>query len=175
MSVTLDETAKFTPLMPTDPTRLPKSGSGEEALCQLLKNLGVAYEYEPETFPLEYRPDGDISLGFTPDFKLPATAARGDLYLEETGADRYDHARKLPSAVRRKNRHHSRSRRSFISPAEYVRLKRQKIRRAESIYGIKVILVTGHLLDQIEARPQLLLELIDAAASSHILPVSAAG
>ena len=41
---------------------------------------GVAWEYEPHTFPLEVNPDGGVLEAFTPDFYLPEQ----DLYVEVT-------------------------------------------------------------------------------------------
>jgi hypothetical protein len=46
----------------------------EEELAELLDEQGIAWEYEPQTFPLERGPDGTVHQAITPDFYLP----RGD-------------------------------------------------------------------------------------------------
>ena len=43
----------------------------EAQLAELLDSFGVAWEYEPRTFILEFGSDGRPREGFTPDFYLP--------------------------------------------------------------------------------------------------------
>jgi hypoxanthine phosphoribosyltransferase len=49
----------------------------------LFDRLGLAWEYEPRTFPLDVDPDGRVRSAFTPDFYLPDL----DLYIEVTVAN----------------------------------------------------------------------------------------
>jgi hypothetical protein len=52
-----------------------------EAECaRLLDYYGIAWEYEPHSFPLETDDEGRVIEAFTPDFYLPEQ----DLYLEVT-------------------------------------------------------------------------------------------
>jgi hypoxanthine phosphoribosyltransferase len=52
----------------------------EEEFARLLDFYGVAWQYEPRTFPLRHADDGRIVEAFSPDFYLPEL----DLYLELT-------------------------------------------------------------------------------------------
>jgi hypothetical protein len=54
--------------------------NAEEQLAKLLDFYGVAWDYEPRTFELEWDEDGRPTLAFTPDFYLP----QHDLYIEVT-------------------------------------------------------------------------------------------
>jgi len=63
------------PPSPTDAV-LPHRGvrfahNAEEQLAKLLDFYGVAWEYEPRTFELDWDDGGRPSLAFTPDFFLP--------------------------------------------------------------------------------------------------------
>jgi hypoxanthine phosphoribosyltransferase len=52
----------------------------EEEFARLLDFYGVAWQYEPRTFPLRHAEDGRIVEAFSPDFFLPDF----DLYIELT-------------------------------------------------------------------------------------------
>ncbi len=52
----------------------------EELFARILDFYGVAWQYEPRTFPLEWDEHGNVSLAFSPDFYLPEQ----DLYIELT-------------------------------------------------------------------------------------------
>ena len=52
----------------------------ERECARLFDYHGVAWEYEPHTFPLEVSPEGGVLEAFTPDFYLPEQ----DLYVEVT-------------------------------------------------------------------------------------------
>ena len=52
----------------------------EEHLAQVLDLHGIAWEYEPRTFELDWDPAGRPTRAFTPDFYLP----EHDLYVEIT-------------------------------------------------------------------------------------------
>ena len=52
----------------------------EEAFAQILDYYGIAWEYEPRTFPLEWDDQNNVTVAFTPDFYLPEQ----NLYIELT-------------------------------------------------------------------------------------------
>jgi hypoxanthine phosphoribosyltransferase len=54
--------------------------NSERQFAKLLDFYGIAWEYEPRTFTLEYNRDGRPAQAFSPDFYLPAY----DLYIEIT-------------------------------------------------------------------------------------------
>jgi bifunctional protein TilS/HprT len=54
--------------------------NAERQLAKLLDFYGVRWEYEPQTFVLEWDEAGNPTRGFTPDFYLPAY----DLFIEIT-------------------------------------------------------------------------------------------
>jgi hypothetical protein len=67
----------------TDVTRLatPAFAHASEAeMARILDFYGIAWEYEPHTFPILWNLDGDVIESFSPDFYL----AELDLYLEMT-------------------------------------------------------------------------------------------
>ncbi len=56
------------------------SHPAEEAFARILDFYGIAWVYEPRTFPLEWDRAGNITDAFRPDFYLPEQ----DLYIELT-------------------------------------------------------------------------------------------
>ena len=54
--------------------------NAERQLAKLLDFYNVRWEYEPQTFVLEWDDAGNPTKGFTPDFYLPAH----DLFIEIT-------------------------------------------------------------------------------------------
>ena len=66
--------------------------ASEAELARILDYYGVAWEYEPRTFPIQWNVDGKVIESFSPDFYLPEM----DLYVELTTLKQ--------SLVRRKNR-----------------------------------------------------------------------
>ena len=67
----------------TDQTRpaTPAFAHASEAeMARILDFYGIAWEYEPHTFPILWNLDGDVVESFSPDFYL----AELDLYLELT-------------------------------------------------------------------------------------------
>jgi len=54
--------------------------NSERQFAKLLDFYGIAWDYEPRTFTLEYDRDGRPAQAFSPDFYLPAY----DLYIEIT-------------------------------------------------------------------------------------------
>lgn len=66
-----------------DSTRLsapPFAHNAERQLAKLLDFYGIEWRYEPMTFELEWDDTGQPTMGFTPDFYLPAQ----DLFIEIT-------------------------------------------------------------------------------------------
>jgi hypothetical protein len=74
----------------TSDTRFAHASEAE--LARILDYYGVAWEYEPRTFPIQWNVDGKVIESFSPDFFLPEM----DLYVELTTLKQ--------SLVRRKNR-----------------------------------------------------------------------
>ena len=66
--------------------------ASEAELARILDYYGVAWDYEPRTFPILWNPEGKVIESFSPDFYLPEL----DLYVELTTLKQ--------SLVRRKNR-----------------------------------------------------------------------
>jgi hypoxanthine phosphoribosyltransferase len=54
--------------------------NAEAQVAKLFDFYGVAWEYEPHTFELEWDDDGRVTRAFTPDFYLPDH----DLFIEVT-------------------------------------------------------------------------------------------
>jgi hypoxanthine phosphoribosyltransferase len=74
-------------------TSEPRFAHASEAeLARILDYYGVAWQYEPRTFPILWNPDGKVVESFSPDFYLPEL----ELYVELTTLKQ--------SLVRRKNR-----------------------------------------------------------------------
>lgn len=74
-------------------TSKPRFAHASEAeLARILDYYGVAWQYEPRTFPIQWNPDGKVVESFSPDFYLPEL----ELYVELTTLKQ--------SLVRRKNR-----------------------------------------------------------------------
>lgn len=52
----------------------------EETFARILDYYGIAWQYEPRSFPLEWDEQGNVTEAFTPDFYLPDQ----ELYVELT-------------------------------------------------------------------------------------------
>ena len=52
----------------------------EQVFARILDFYGIAWDYEPRTFPLEWDGNGKVTLAFAPDFFLPEQ----NLYVELT-------------------------------------------------------------------------------------------
>jgi hypoxanthine phosphoribosyltransferase len=74
----------------TDQARFAHASEAE--LARILDYYGVAWEYEPRTFPILWNTEGKVVESFSPDFYLPEL----DIYVELTTLKQ--------SLVRRKNR-----------------------------------------------------------------------
>jgi len=71
--------------IPLDPLPVAASGrrfanESETEFAKVLDFYGIPWKYEPETFPVEWWPDGRVKSSFSPDFYLPEL----DTYLELT-------------------------------------------------------------------------------------------
>jgi len=64
----------------TDQERTQFVHQAEETFAQILDFYGIAWEYEPRTFPLEWDESGNVIEAFAPDFFLPDQ----NLYIELT-------------------------------------------------------------------------------------------
>jgi hypoxanthine phosphoribosyltransferase len=74
-------------------TSEPRFAHASEAeLARILDYYGVAWQYEPRTFPIQWNVDGKVVESFSPDFYLPEL----EIYVELTTLKQ--------SLVRRKNR-----------------------------------------------------------------------
>jgi hypothetical protein len=58
----------------------PFAHPSERVAAQILEYYRIAWEYEPNTFPLEWDRHGTVLTSFSPDFYLPEL----DLYIELT-------------------------------------------------------------------------------------------
>ena len=65
---------------PAESPRPTFSHPAEEAFAKILDFYGIAWEYEPHTFPLEWDAHGVTIEAFSPDFYLPDQ----NLYIELT-------------------------------------------------------------------------------------------
>jgi cytidylate kinase len=70
------------PIGPAEPQVVSKEFGhpSEQVFANLLDFYGIAWDYEPRSFPLQWDKDGKVSEAFTPDFYLPEF----DLYVELT-------------------------------------------------------------------------------------------
>ncbi len=64
----------------------------EAEFAQILDYYGIRWQYEPDTFALEWDEEGNVTLALSPDFYLPDQ----DLYIELTTL--------RPKLIRHKNR-----------------------------------------------------------------------
>lgn len=58
----------------------PFAHPSERVAAQILDYYRIAWQYEPDTFPLEWDKQGNVLASFSPDFYLPEF----DLYIELT-------------------------------------------------------------------------------------------
>ncbi|NLE44259.1 MAG: hypothetical protein GX620_06025 [Chloroflexi bacterium] len=107
----------------SDERRSPFSHPTEEAFARILDFYGIAWMYEPRTFPLEWDADGNVTEAFSPDFYLPDQ----DLYVELTTL--------RPKLARYKNRRLRRMQELY--PDVNVKLfKRKDLRELMIKYGL---------------------------------------
>lgn len=130
-----------------DPTAHPLDH--ESDFCLFLRRSGYRTSYEQTTFPLRRERGGKSADRFTPDVRIVRLPDGTDvsmllIFLELTEADLYLKATDLPVPIRRKNRRHSRSRRAYITPEQYLKAKRSKIKRAKVQYPDLQVLLLPH-------------------------------
>ena len=95
----------------------------EETFARILDFYGIAWEYEPRTFPLAWDESGNVIEAFSPDFFLPEQ----NLYIELTTL--------RPRLTTRKNRKLKRMKELY--PEVNVRLfKRADLRTLMVKYGL---------------------------------------
>ncbi|HEX6383238.1 MAG TPA: hypothetical protein VF177_01080 [Anaerolineae bacterium] len=95
----------------------------EEEFARILDYYGIAWQYEPRTFPLEWNGEGNVAKAFTPDFYLPDQ----DLYIELTTM--------RPRLITKKNRKLQRLRQLY--PDVNIKLfKRSDLRDLMIKYGL---------------------------------------
>ena len=106
----------------------------------------------------------DLHLGKTnwlrPDFLLSS-----GVYLEHTDADVMVHAWMLSAEIRQQNRTKS-SGKAFLPPLHFLERKRRRIRRAERLNHVTIVLLPATVRQQIFQRPELLEELIELRQTS---------
>jgi len=66
--------------LPAAPAGARFANESEAEFAKVLDFYGITWSYEPETFPIEWWPDGRVKSSFSPDFYLPEM----DTYLELT-------------------------------------------------------------------------------------------
>jgi len=66
--------------LPAAPAAARFANESESEFAKVLDFYGIPWAYEPETFPVEWWPDGRVKSSFSPDFYLPEL----DTYLELT-------------------------------------------------------------------------------------------
>jgi hypothetical protein len=124
--------------------------ASEAEMARILDFYGVAWHYEPTTFPILWNLEGEVVESFSPDFFLPEF----DLYLEMTTLKQ--------SLVRKKNRKLRRLRELYPDiriKLFYARdframmLKYGRLGLAQSLSGTSGQLVGGALLGEVVASP----------------------
>jgi hypothetical protein len=108
--------------LPSPP--IPFAHPIEETFARILDYYGIAWQYEPRTFPLEWNEQGQVCEAFTPDFYLPEQ----DLYIELTTL--------RPQLIRHKHRKLRRLKELY--PAINIQLlKRADLRDLMIKYGLE--------------------------------------
>ena len=130
-------------------TSEPRFAHASEAeLARILDYYGVAWQYEPRTFPIQWNPDGKVVESFSPDFYLPEL----ELYVELTTLKQ--------SLVRRKNRKLRRLRELYPDirvklfygkDFRALMLKYGQIELAASLSGLEGQIMPGAVADVVES------------------------
>ncbi|MBM3268336.1 MAG: hypothetical protein FJZ01_11865 [Candidatus Sericytochromatia bacterium] len=103
----------------------------EQEFARLLDFYGVPWQYEPHTFALTRKPDGELASAFAPDFYLP----REDVYVELTTMS--------PRQLSRKHR----KLRLFRAAYPHLRIQLWNRRQIQSLlakYGIPLAKAAGN-------------------------------
>lgn len=105
------------------PRQTQFSHPSEETIAKILDFYGIEWQYEPQTFPLEWDEAGNVIEAFTPDFYLP----QQNLYIELTTL--------RPELTTRKNRKMRRMKELY--PHINIKLlKRREMRDLMVKYGL---------------------------------------
>ena len=142
----------------------------ERAFEKFLDEHRYTWQKESVRFELGAAPRGQSAKAVTPDYQilaLPTGETFTGLFIELCEADRYTTRRALPLAVRTKNLKHSASKKAYISPAEYLARKRQRMQQAESLYAVRIMVLPYARQQAIFANPVLLEEAIEKALRSQ--------
>jgi hypoxanthine phosphoribosyltransferase len=151
-------------------TSKPRFAHASEAeLARILDYYGVAWQYEPRTFPIQWNPDGKVVESFSPDFFLPEL----ELYVELTTLKQ--------SLVRRKNRKLRRLRELYPDirvklfygkDFRALMLKYGRVELAASLSGLEGQImpdpVPGTDLDEIDGAEAAVVATADAVEPSQI-------
>ena len=142
----------------------PTTHSSEREFEEFLAFEHYVFTKELDRFDLEDVAEGKTPKAVTPDYRIIVTS-NGDihenLFIELCEADRYIHRTSLPLAVQDKNRRHGASRKAYISPAEYLRRKRERMQKAEGKYRVVILVLTYADQQAVIAQPGLLKRMID--------------
>lgn len=114
------------------PGHRPKNNrlTGEEALFEAFARWGIAVQYEPFFFPLEFHPWGEPSMGFQPDGYVECTRDRPAFCIELSLAGFCPDQ----AAIVRPEQHRA-----------MLRYKQMRITRLERYYGISTLMIDGVL------------------------------
>ncbi len=142
----------------------PTTHSSEREFEEFLASEQYIFTKEQDRFDLEVVAEGKTPKAVTPDYRImfsPDGQIHECLFIELCEADRYIRRTSLPLAVQDKNRRHAASRKAYISPAEYLRRKRERMQKAEGKYGVVILVLTYADQQAVIAQPQLLKRMID--------------
>jgi hypoxanthine phosphoribosyltransferase len=105
--------------------RVPFAHASEAELARIFDFYGIAWQYEPRTFPIAWNEGGRPIEFFTPDFYLPEY----DLYIELTYAKAVRNTRKNRK-VRLLRAHHPRINVKLFTRRDIERVFSRSMKRA---------------------------------------------
>jgi hypothetical protein len=147
----------------------PTTHSSEREFENFLASQHYGFTKELERFELGAAVEGKTPQAVTPDYRIlimPNGELYQNLFIELCEADRYIRRTSLPQSVQEKNRRHGASRKAYISPAEYLRRKRERMQKAEGRYGVVILVLTYADQQAIMGNPDLLERMIEHRLSS---------
>lgn len=147
----------------------PTTHSSEREFEEFLTLERYVFTKEQDRFDLEDKVEGKTPKAVTPDYRVivtPDGEIRESLFIELCEADRYIRRTSLPLAVQANNRRHAASRKAYISPAEYLRRKRERMQKAEGMYGVVILVLTYADQQAVILQPYLLRRMIDHRMSA---------
>lgn len=142
----------------------PTTHSSEREFEEFLASEQYVFTKESDRFDLENVVEGKTPQAVTPDYRIIYASDGGahqNLFIELCEADRYIRRTALPRSVQEKNRRHGASGKAYISPAEYLRRKRERMQKAEGKYGVVILVLTYADQQAVIAQPSLLKRMID--------------